>query len=174
VAVLFCSYFQIPHLPQIVHNVQRMLITLLGKFWKILPPNSRRWLTRRFHASFTASAAGLVTNDKGQVLLLNHVLRPRSGWGMPGGFLNKGEQPEAGLRREIREETGLELRDIRLARIRTMQRHLEIIFIAKAVGEASVRSREITELAWFDLDSMPGEMSLDQQFLIRNLLSPDE
>ena len=93
---------------------------------------------------------------------------------MPGGFLNKGEQPEAGLRREIREETGLELRDIRLARIRTMQRHLEIIFVAKAVGEASVRSREITELAWFDLDSMPGEMSLDQQFLIRNILSTDD
>ena len=90
---------------------------------------------------------------------------------MPGGFLNKGEQPEAGLRREIREETGLELTGIRLVRIRTMQRHLEIIFIAKAVGEASVQSREITELAWFDLDSMPGEMSLDQQFLIRNMLS---
>ena len=151
-----------------------MLINLVGKLWKVLPPNSRRWLTRRFQASFTASAAGLVTNEKGEVLLLNHVLRPRSGWGMPGGFLNKGEQPEAGLRREIREETGLELTNIRLARIRTMQRHLEIIFVAKGVGEASVQSREITELAWFDLDSMPGEMSLDQQFLIRNILSTNE
>lgn len=139
-----------------------------------MPPNSRRWLTRRFQVSFTASAAGLVKNESGQVLLLNHVLRPRSGWGMPGGFLNKGEQPEAALRREIREETGLELTDIRLARIRTMQRHLEIVFVAKSLGEASVQSREITELAWFDLDSMPYEMSVDQQFLIRSILSPDE
>jgi 8-oxo-dGTP diphosphatase len=151
-----------------------MLISLIAKFWKILPPNSRRWLTRRFQPSFTASAAGLITNDEGQVLLLNHVLRPKSGWGMPGGFLNKGEQPEAGLRREIREETGLELADIRLARIRTMQRHLEIIFTAKGVGEASVKSREITELGWFDLDAMPPEMSLDQQFLIRKILCPDD
>ena len=151
-----------------------MLIGLVGKLWKVLPPNSRRWLTRRFQASFTASAAGVVTNENGQVLLLDHVLRPRSGWGLPGGFLIKGEQPEAGLRREIREETGLELTDIRLAKIRTMQQHLEIIFVAKGVGEASVQSREITRLAWFDLDSMPGEMSLDQQFLIRNILSPDE
>ena len=151
-----------------------MLINLVGKFWKILPPNSRRWLTRRFQASFTASAAGLITNERGQVLLANHVLRPRSGWGMPGGFMDKGEQPEAALRREIREETGLELANIRLARIRTMQRHLEIIFTARGVGEASVKSREITELAWFDLDAMPPDMSLDQQVLIRKILCPDD
>lgn len=151
-----------------------MLITLLGKFWKVLPPNSRRWLTRRFQANFTASSAALITNEKGEVLLLNHVLRPRSGWGMPGGFLNKGEQPETALRREIREETGLELADIRLARIRTMQRHLEIIFVARGVGEASVQSREITELAWFDIDAMPPDMSLDQQFLIRKILRPED
>jgi ADP-ribose pyrophosphatase YjhB (NUDIX family) len=151
-----------------------MLITLLGKFWKVLPPNSRRWLTRRFQANFTASSAALITNENGEVLLLNHVLRPRSGWGMPGGFLNKGEQPEAALRREIREETGLELADIRLARIRTMQRHLEIIFVARGVGEASVQSREITELAWFNIDAMPPDMSLDQQFLIRKILRPED
>jgi ADP-ribose pyrophosphatase YjhB (NUDIX family) len=149
-----------------------MLINMLGRFWKILTPNARRWLTRRFQASFTASAAGLVTNEQGQILLLNHVLRPTSGWGMPGGFIEKGEQPEAALRREVREEAGLELRNIRLAKIRTLHRHMEIIFTATGIGEASVKSREITELAWFDLDDMPGDMSLAQQCLIRSILMP--
>src|SRR3954447_24534946 len=125
------------------------LFQLFSKVWKVLPPSSRRWLTRRFQASFTASAACVITNDNGQVLLLNHVLRPRSGWGLPGGFLERGEQPETGVRREIREETGLELANVQLERIRTMQRHLEIVFSAAAVGEASVQSREITELDWF-------------------------
>ena len=93
---------------------------------------------------------------------------------MPGGFLDKGEQPEAALRREIREETGLELSDVQLVRIRTVQRHLEIIFTATAVGEPYVNSREITELAWFDLDGMPTEMSRAQQLLIRSILRPED
>jgi ADP-ribose pyrophosphatase YjhB (NUDIX family) len=150
-----------------------MLLNLLGKIWKIMPRGMRTGLTRRFQTKFTVSAAGIVTNDKGEVLLLNHILRPASGWGVPGGFLESGEQPEAGLRREIREETGLELKDVRLYHTRTRRRHIEIIFIAQGVGEARVGSREITELAWFPVEAMPPEMSLDQQFLVRRALVDD-
>jgi ADP-ribose pyrophosphatase YjhB (NUDIX family) len=137
----------------------RFLIKMIGPVWKVLSPKSRRWLTRRFQTSFTASAAGVITNEKGQVLLLDHVLRPHSGWGVAGGFLESGEQPEEALRREVREETGLEITNIRLIRIRTLYRHLEIAFRAEAVGTPSVGSPEITDLGWFDPDEMPPEMS---------------
>ncbi len=151
-----------------------MLLGLIGKLWKTMPKEARRWLTRRFQTGFTVSAAGVVTNESGEVLLLNHVFRPVSGWGLPGGFLDAEEQPEAAICREIREETGLELSDVRLVHVRTLQRHIEIIFVAKGIGEAAVKSREITELGWFDLDNMPGEMSLDQQFLILKILRRDD
>lgn len=127
----------------------------------------RTFLTRRVQANFTVAAAGVITNAKGEVLLLNHLLRPVSGWGVPGGFLNFGEQPETAFRREIKEETGLELKDVTLYRTRTIKRHIEIIYLAKAIGEASVQSREIIELGWFAPDDVPPEMSLDQQFLVR-------
>ena len=39
---------------------------------------------------------------------------PAWGWGVPGGFLSKGEHPEEGLRREMREEIGVELSDVNL------------------------------------------------------------
>src|SRR5438477_13036922 len=100
-----------------------MLINILGSVWKKMPRRLRRWLTRRVQVKFTISAAGVITNERGEVLLLNHVLRPVSGWGLPGGFLNAGEQPEAAFRREIREETGLELADVKLAHSRTLQQH---------------------------------------------------
>ena len=139
-----------------------------------MPKRARTFVTRGVQVKFTVSAAGIITNENGEVLLLNHVLRPVSGWGIPGGFLNVGEQPEAAFRREIREETGLSLTDVTIYRARTFKRHIEIIFLAKGVGEARVLSREITELGWFGMEEMPKEMSLDAQFLIRKALAPQD
>lgn len=150
-----------------------MLIKFIGKIWKWMPRGARTTIARIAQVKFTVSAAGIITNESGQVLLLNHVLRPVSGWGVPGGFLNFGEQPEAAFRREIREETGLDLSEVSIYRCRTLRRHIEIIFIAKGIGEARVLSREIIELRWFDVDEIPSEMSLDQQFMIRKALRPD-
>ncbi len=151
-----------------------MLVEILAKIWKVIPRRGRISLSRATQAKFTVSAAGIITDDEGRVLLLNHILRPVSGWGLPGGFLEKGEQPEAGFRREIMLETGLQIRDPVIFRARTIRRHIEIIFLAKGVGTAEVKSREITELGWFAIDDMPAEMSLDQQFLIRRALGTDE
>lgn len=147
-----------------------MIYEIAGKIWKIMPRKMRTLVARSVQVKFTVSAAGVITNEKGEVLLLNHLLRPMSGWGVPGGFMEAGEQPEAAFRREIKEETGLELRNVRLYRSRTLKRHIEIIFLAEAVGEASVQSREILELGWFAPDAVPREMSVDQQFLVKNAL----
>lgn len=142
-----------------------MLVKVFGKIWKKLPRSARRWLIRRAETSFTISAAGIVTNEAGEVLLLKHVLRPSSGWGLPGGFINAGEQPDDGLRREIREETGLELNHLRLVHARTIERHIEMIFTARAVGTPEVKSSEITELGWFDVDKMPPNMEHDREMI---------
>ncbi len=150
-----------------------MLMKLIGKTWKMMPRGIRIWLARRFQTKFTFSAGGIITNEKGEVLLLDHVLRPASGWGIPGGFVMAGEQPDAAFRREIMEETGLELANVRFYRMRTLRRHIEVIYLADGVGEASVRSREIKRLAWFAVEDMPKEMGLDQQFLIRRALGVD-
>ena len=139
-----------------------------------MPPSVRRRITRISQRKFTASVAGIITNENGEILLLNHLMRPGSGWGLPGGFIEFGEQPDAAFRRELLEETGIELRDINMYRCRTLKRHIEIIFIATAVGEAEVKSREIIELEWFEVENIPTEMSLDQQFLIHKVLRPTD
>lgn len=148
----------------------RMLYTIAGKIWKVMPRGMRVFASRSFQAKFTVSAAGVIVNERNEVLLLNHVLRPFSGWGVPGGFMDAREQPEKTLRREIREETGLELKDVKLFRARTVGRHIEIIFTATGVGDAQVQSGEITELGWFPIEAIPVEMTLDQQFLIKQAL----
>jgi ADP-ribose pyrophosphatase YjhB (NUDIX family) len=149
------------------------MLKLIGKFWKLLPPWARTLTTRLTQPKFTVTVAGIITNGDGHVLLLNHVLRPRSGWGLPGGFVKTGEQPPAAFRREIKEETGIELTDVELLKTRTFKGQIEILFTARSSGDPSVLSREIIELAWFAPDGVPPEMNIDQQFLIRRVLMPD-
>ncbi|HJS52782.1 MAG TPA: NUDIX domain-containing protein [Pyrinomonadaceae bacterium] len=150
-----------------------MLKKALSRIWKLLSPRMRARLVRSTQTSFTVSVAAVITNEEGKVLLLDHVLRPASGWGYPGGFLGKGEQAQDAIRREILEETGIELRDLKLSNIHTSGNgtHLEILFTARPVGEPEVRSHEITELGWFGADELPNEMPLRQQERIRNALS---
>ncbi|HMM79880.1 MAG TPA: NUDIX domain-containing protein [Pyrinomonadaceae bacterium] len=149
------------------------LLKKLARIWKLLPRDGRVFLARITQKKFTASVAGVITNEDGRVLVLDHVLRPASGWGLPGGFMKHFEQPVEALRREIREETGIELSEIELYRTRTLKRHIEFIFTARANGRGEVKSREITALEWFDPANLPPEMNVDQQFLIRKVFGLD-
>ena len=143
----------------------------IGFAWKILPSRLRLAIIRTTQQKFTVSVAAVITNGAGQVLLLNHVLRPYSGWGLPGGFIAAGEQPEDAIRREIREETGIELMELEMFRIRTLDRHVEMLFSAVADGDPVVSSHEILELGWFEVESMPEQMSGAQKRLIRERLA---
>lgn len=148
-----------------------MITKWAGHVWKILPWRLRKKIVRITQAKFTVSSAAVITNEKGEVLVLNHLLRPVSGWGLPGGFMEHGEQPEDGIRREIREETGIELKSLKMFRIRTMNTHVEMLFSAKAAGMPEVKSREITGFGWFTMETMPEKMNAAQKAVIEKVLN---
>ena len=133
-------------------------------------------MTRIGQRRFTVTTAVAIFNDEGQLLLLEHVFRPDSGWGLPGGFLSGSEQPEEGLRREIREEIGVELTDVRLLFTRSLGRlrQIEIYFRAKALGVPQPRSFEIKRAEWFTLSGLPRGLSKDQVRLIQRVVSLSE
>jgi ADP-ribose pyrophosphatase YjhB (NUDIX family) len=147
-----------------------MLKKIIGTIWKKLTPGTRLKIIRLTQQKFTVSVAAVITNEKREVLLLDHVLRPYSNWGIPGGFIEPGEQPEKAISREIREETGLELKNIRLVRVRTTNRHVEVLFRAEATGKAEAKSREINDARWFRTEDIPEELSQKQKYDIQELL----
>jgi ADP-ribose pyrophosphatase YjhB (NUDIX family) len=118
------------------------------------------------------TTAVAIFDDQGRVLLLEHVFRPDSGWGLPGGFMCGGEQPEAGLRREIREEIGIELEAVELLFARSLGRLLqvEIYFRARAAGIPEPRSFEIKRAEWFTVNALPADLSRDQIRLIEQAI----
>ena len=150
-----------------------MLKKVLGALWRHVPKRLRRWGVRISEPRFTVTAGAVITDDGGRVLLLNHVFRIGSGWGIPGGFIEKGEQPEEAIRRELREEIGLELERAEIAFVRTLKRprQVEIIFRCRPRGAVGRRSLEIKSAEWFALDELPPELPLDQHKLIKRALN---
>jgi NADH pyrophosphatase NudC (nudix superfamily) len=108
----------------------------------------------------------------GRILLLEHVFRADRGWGMPGGFIAKGEQPEEALRRELREEASIEIADVRFLFSRTLRKlkQVELYFLARVVGDPIPSSFEIKQAKWFALTDLPPDLSRDQRGLIERAL----
>ena len=94
------------------------------------------------------SVAALVTNDAGEILLVNS---PWRGWEYPGGLIEPGESFEAALKREVREESGIEIKITGFIGIcKNVERNIvNIDFSARCTGGTLTTSEESTEVGWF-------------------------
>jgi 8-oxo-dGTP diphosphatase len=109
---------------------------------------------------------GLLVRD-GRVLIGRRKIEPRRGyWDLPGGFLEEGEEPIAGLRREFLEETGLEVEPVEWvgAFIDPYEGNfvLGLTWIVRGDGEP-VADDDVEELAWISPDELPVEMAFANQ-----------
>ena len=120
---------------------------------------------RLTHTRFTVTAGAIIFNDQKQVLLLKHRFRAGSGWGLPGGFLERGEQPIEALRRDLREEIGLEVEDVEVFEARSFKKpkQVEVLFRARANADVKPLTMEVERAEWFPLDSIPEGLPRDQR-----------
>jgi 8-oxo-dGTP diphosphatase len=104
-------------------------------------------------------------NEQRQVLLLDHVFHPEISWGVPGGWLDRNEDPADGALRELREETGLTavLGPIILIRRETHPSHLGMAYVAYGAQGSLQLSNEIIEAIWTNLDNLPKLMPFTQE-----------
>jgi ADP-ribose pyrophosphatase YjhB (NUDIX family) len=117
--------------------------------------------------SSVPGAQALIERD-GQVLLGRRAFEPGLGrWDIPGGFLEEGEHPVAALRREIREETGLEIEPLKFFGV-WMQPYwhrnvLCLTWVACPTGGSERPGDDLVELRWFARDELPApdELAFD-------------
>lgn len=114
----------------------------------------------------------LVRNDEEQVLLIRHHKR---GWEIPQGRVEEGENLLDALRREVREEAGVEIEPGPLAVVWSMLSPPSAViftFLGRYAGGELAGSDDSLEAAWFSeekaLEAVTGSVMHDR---LRTLLS---
>jgi ADP-ribose pyrophosphatase YjhB (NUDIX family) len=117
-----------------------------------------------YYAESAPTASALVVDDGGRVLLARRAHEPDAGrWDLVGGFLEEGEPPLDGLRREVLEETGLEVETGAFLGVFVdtygddddAGSVLNLVWDARVVSGEPQPADDVSELRWFSLDALP-------------------
>ena len=98
-------------------------------------------------------------------------------WGLPGGHLEQGEAILGAAARELREESGIIARTMRIAAIGDPipenNYHLQIgVLVDEWSGEPSITApHEIGEWHFFPLDALPSNLLISSAYIIEKLRS---
>jgi 8-oxo-dGTP diphosphatase len=118
-------------------------------------------------ARHSVSVAGVITDDDGRALLIRR--RDTLHWEPPGGVLELDESIEAGLQREVREETGLTIEPVALTGVyKNMARGIvALVFRCNVTGGHLTLNSEVSGFQW----ATPQEVKsmADEAFAVRVL-----
>ncbi|MFA5360002.1 MAG: NUDIX hydrolase [Patescibacteria group bacterium] len=117
-----------------------------------------------YQNSKPTSSALIVAGDK--ILLGRRKVNPAKGdWDIPGGFLELGEHPEDGLRREIMEELGVEIK------IKSLlgffmdvygdggDATLNICYIVEIIKGEPSAADDVEDIKWFNINELPENLA---------------
>ena len=156
---------------------RRSLRTTLLRVWKHLPLPWQSQLIWLGSSRVTYGAGAIILDELGRVLLVHHLYRRGTGWGLPGGVSAAREQPETTIVRELREELGVQATIERLvyAGIEPGGSHLSLTYLVRLSGEPRPDGVEIDEyrfVAPADLQPLLGPRAAAQLRVTLDLCAP--
>ncbi len=97
--------------------------------------------------------------EDGKILLVERGKEPFKGyWSLPGGIVETGEKLEQGIRREVLEETGLEVEPLSMFEIferimpdaegKTEYHYVLIDYLCRPIGGRLAAASDVSRVAW--------------------------
>ena len=120
---------------------------------------ARRLLIKLLTPNYTVGAVAVCSDPDGRVLLVRS--RQHAGWGLPGGLLQRGEEPADGLVRELAEELSLETSSDVLVNSRQhtvidpTAQQVTVVFAVTLESRPEVDGDEVVEARWFAQSDLP-------------------
>ncbi|MFQ5998757.1 MAG: NUDIX domain-containing protein [Candidatus Bathyarchaeia archaeon] len=121
------------------------------------------------------TADSIVEDENGAILFIKRKTEPFKGhWGLPGGFVKYREEVETAAVREVKEETGIDVRLRGLHGVyskfgRDPRGHVvTVCFVADKTGGALRTSRETTEVKF--LAEIPTMLAFDHSEILQSYL----
>ncbi len=130
-----------------------------------LPQPVPQPVRRRYPDAPLVGVGAAVFDEQGRVLLVRRGRPPRAGhWGLPGGLLELGETLEAGVRREVAEECGIEIAVGGVAGVfepiilddagRIEYHYVVIDYWARLAGGEAVAADDAADVAWVEMAAL--------------------
>ena len=122
-----------------------------------------------------ALTVDIIIQLQGGIALIERK-NPPYGWALPGGFVDYGESLEAAALREAKEETGVDLFDLKQLRAysdpaRDPRQHtVTVVFSANGRGEPKAAD-DAKHLQVFPLDRLPGELAFDHDKILSDYIA---
>lgn len=150
-----------------------MFLDFLFQLWRRFNGYSQWWWLWLFNSKFMLTVAGVVFDRDGKILLQRHRHWVPDVWGLPGGIVHRGERLEDAFTREVLEETGLAVENIRMMRVVSGYRlRLETYFrahLAQSGKPQAIRLQEdeILEARFFNPSDLPSNLLALQNEIIQ-------
>jgi 8-oxo-dGTP diphosphatase len=111
---------------------------------------------------FQVYSAAVIFNEQKQIMLVKLTYQRFHPWGLPGGGLDYGEQPEEAVVRELFEETGMKVEIEKLLFARTwVPARVGMYYLCRIKEGEFQPSDEVDEYGFFSKDNLPDVRPLD-------------